>query len=243
TALVAQEQQSEGKEQPAVPASQSPAEPPSVFGLVLTITDKHNISNWVMDSGATSSATFDEADCVDVKDCDVQITAAGSSFSVKRIGTAIVHALDTTGKPQKITLSNCLISQLFPYKLLSLQAFTKKGHTVTMADDMVHISNKVNDVVLVGVRDPTSQLFMLRESPMPKADAQLLAKSYGGGDDLLWKLHLRHGHRNFIDICKQYNLPIPKVLPACTSCVMGKSHVHPPISSGFDRATRRAEGF
>src|SRR6185437_3372703 len=50
TALVVQEQQAEGKEQPAAaPASQTPpAEPPSVFGFVMTITEKHNISNWVM---------------------------------------------------------------------------------------------------------------------------------------------------------------------------------------------------
>ena len=70
-----------------------------------------------------------------------------------------------------------------------------------------------------------------------------MAKSYGAGDDLLWKLHLRHGHRNFADLARQYKLPLPKVLPSCTSCIMGKSHVHPPISSGFERATRRAEGF
>jgi len=52
---------------------------------------------------------------------------------------------------------------------------------------------------------------------------------------------VRHGHRNFADLARQYKLPLPKVLPSCTSCIMGKSHVHPP--SGFERATRRAEGF
>ena len=185
-ALVAQNQTGEGKEYPPTPATLPTATPPDtdhVFGFVLTITDKHHISHWVMDSGATSSATFDEADCVDVKDCDVQITAAGSSFSVKRIGTAVVHALDVKGRPQKMTLSNCLISPLFPYKLLSLQCFTKKGHTVTMAENVVHISNKVNDIVLVGARDPTSQLFLLQETPtvLPDPQPALLAKSYGWG--------------------------------------------------------------
>lgn len=61
--------------------------------------------------------------------------------------------------------------------------------------------------------------------------------------DLLWKLHLRHGHRNFADICRQYDLQIPKPMPACTSCIMGKSHVHPHLSNGFERASRVAEGF
>jgi transposase InsO family protein len=48
---------------------------------------------------------------------------------------------------------------------------------------------------------------------------------------------------NFVDVARQYNLPIPKSMPACTSCVMGKSHLHPPLSNGFERATRIAEGF
>ena len=35
--------------------------------------------------------------------------------------------------------------------------------------DTVRIANKINDVVLVGVRDPTSQLFLLQEAPPPEA--------------------------------------------------------------------------
>ena len=145
---------------------------------------------------------------------------------------------------QKLTLANCLISSLFPYKLHSLPTLTKRGLTVLMEQDEIRISNKVNDVVLVGRRDPTSHLFVLQEAPTN--DATLLAKSYGGGSssdqDLLWKLHLRHGHRNFADLAKQYQLPMPKTPPSCTSCVMGKAHMHH-LSSGFERATRKAEGF
>ena len=36
---------------------------------------------------------------------------------------------------------------------------------------------------------------------------------------------------------------MPKQTPSCTSCVMGKSHLHPKLSDGFERATRKAEGF
>ena len=110
----------------------------------------------------------------------------------------------------------------------------------------MRIANKMNDVVLVGQRDPTSQLFLLQEAPAAQCVPSLLARAYGSGEsdsELLWKLHLRHGHRNFGDVARQYNLPVPKVIPACTSCVMGKSHVHPHLSSGFERATRRAQGF
>src|SRR5262249_41478048 len=59
----------------------------------------------------------------------------------------------------------------------------------------------------------------------------------------LWKLHLRHGHRNFVDICRQYNLPVPAQLPVCNSCIQGKAHLYPHDVGTFQRATRPAEGF
>jgi hypothetical protein len=102
-------------------------EPERPFTLVLTISAGESIANWVMDSGATSNATFCESDCVDVRDCKVEVTAAGSTFTVTRIGTAKIQALDAQGRVQQLSLSNCLISPQFPYKLLSLQTFTKKA--------------------------------------------------------------------------------------------------------------------
>ena len=94
----------------------------------------------------------------------------------------------------------------------------------------------------MGVRDPHTQLFFLQEYEAP-ASTSLRARSESGDSDLLWKLHLRHGHRNFDDIARQYGLPMPKEAPGCTSCVMGKSTVHPHLSDGFERATRKAQGF
>jgi hypothetical protein len=128
-----------------------PSEEESPFGLMmLTQCSPHQIANWVLDSGATSNATFEESDCINVEDCDIKITAAGSTFTVKRKGTAFINALDEKGNVQPVTLSNCLISPLFPFRLLSLNCFTKRGHTVTFDKDGVRISNKINDVVLVG---------------------------------------------------------------------------------------------
>jgi len=54
-------------------------------GVVLgtgIFTDKH-VDAWVLDSGATSSATFDERDCVDVCPCEVRVTGAGGDFTVR----------------------------------------------------------------------------------------------------------------------------------------------------------------
>jgi hypothetical protein len=237
------------------------AHEPSVddpFIFVVTANHKrHRNSGWVLDSGATQSATYDINDCVDVVDCNVSITGAGCAFAVSKKGTAIITVLNDVGKEETIRIRDCLISDKFPYKLLALQSFTKKGHSVLMTGDSVAISNKRNDFVISAWKDPTSRLYFLSQKeifadharsahgPAVPANQLFLAKSYTGGvtRDLLWKLHLRHGHKNFEDVCRQYNLPVPRVIPPCTSCVMGKSHLHPYISSGFTRATRPGEGF
>ena len=104
------------------------------------------------------------------------------------------------------------------------------------------ISNKVN-VVLVGDRDPRTLLLLLRQVH----NAAMLAKSYGAGGkselELLKTLHLRLGHRNFADLARQFGLSIPKEIPSCTSCLMGKGHANPHFQSSFERATRRGQGF
>ena len=184
------------------------------------------------------------------------MTAAGSEFIVTKMGTAIVNAVDEQGRQQKISFTNCLISPLFPCKLVSMSSMTKKGVYVHMTNNKMRMTNAINDVVLLGLRDSASQLFLLQEEaaakkplPSPLADptTTMLAKSYqegaGSHADMLWKLHLRHGHRNFADLARQYNIPVPKQTPSCTSCVMGKAHQQPKLSDGFDRAKRKAEGF
>jgi hypothetical protein len=210
---------------------------------------------WIFDSGATRSATFDASDCIGIKDCDIMVTAAGCSFKVKQIGTAIIPVADDSGVTQTIQVRNCLISEKFPVKLLALQSFAKRGNSVVMKDKTIHISNPSKNFVIVAHKDPGSKLFFLQEKTgdsllrmgqnvVSKPERSLLAKSYSAlGGDTLWKLHLRHGHRNFDDICRQYGIPAPKIKPVCTSCVMGKAHLHPHISSGFVRASRPAEGF
>ncbi len=221
------------------------------FSFMLAATKSSHAGAWVMDSGATSSATYDEQDCVNVRECDVKVTAAGSEFAVTKLGTALIETRDEMGRAQKIAVSNCLISPKFPCKLLSLPNLTRKGLTVTMTTDKMRLSNPHNNVVLVGHRDAASQLFLLQQANTQTQQQQfksaLLAKSYQAGNgseqDLLWKLHLRHGHRNFADLARQYGLTLPKQTPACTSCVMGKAHLQPKLSSGFERATRKAEGF
>lgn len=213
--------------------------------------DSLSNTGWVLDSGATACATFDEKDCVDVRSCNVRVTAAGSVFFVKKIGTAVISAKTEKGLPMEVKMTDCLISEYFPYKLLAVSKFTKKNYCFSINNDRMRISNASNDIVFIALRDAISGLFFFSLAPiLPELDYNsLLAKSYmpmgktGDNLDFLWKMHFRHGHRNFSDLSRQYNLSLPSNLPACTSCVMGKSHTHPHFSNGFQRATRRAQGF
>src|SRR5262249_7905610 len=105
------------------------------------VLDRSCKNSWVCDSGATSSATYDADDCVDIVECKVDVTAAGTAFNVERKGTAVILVTDTCGRQQELRITNCLISDKFPYKLLALQAFTTKGHSVLMKEDALYVSN------------------------------------------------------------------------------------------------------
>ena len=65
-----------------------------------------------------------ESDCINVRDCKVTVTAAGTTFEVRRTGTAIIDTLDERGRPVRLHMNNTLISERFPYKLLALQLNT-----------------------------------------------------------------------------------------------------------------------
>ena len=114
-----------------------------------------------------------------------------------------------------------------------------------MKGDEISIFKPGTDVSLRAFKDPNTKLFFLHDLPCREREQILLSRSYHGPSEpsVLWKLHLRHGHRHFSDICRQYKLPVPSSFPTCTSCVMGKSTEQPPHSAGFERATRRGEGF
>ena len=242
-------------------------------------------NSWVCDSGATSSATYNSADCVDIQDCNVTVTAAGSSFTVLKKGTALICVIDTAGKKQQLRVSNCLISERFPYKLLALQSFTSRGFSIYMQQSHLTLLNKAMNISLRATHDKVSRLFLLqgcvqngqnekitqqpavavgRDLSKPaqclSADfvfavspvveqrqaKQLLARSYTSAEasNELWKLHLRHGHTNFSDLCRQYGIQPPSNFPVCMSCLMGKSHVYGHDSGqSFMRATRPGEGL
>ena len=211
-----------GTPNPAISATTAPEIKHNVHVFALS-DSAPNLSKWVLDSGATCCATYAEADCVDVRECQAHVTAAGSTFSVNKMGTAVIETQDEKGRPVQLRMTDTLISSKFPYKLLALQQFTRKGgHEISMTQDSIRIRNNSNDTVFVGLRDSQTQLFFLQQPAAVSASEQssLLARSYGSGGksdlDLLWKLHVRHGHRNFVDVARQYNLTLPSEIPACT---------------------------
>ena len=114
-----------------------------------------------MDSGATSSATYDQNDCINVIPCNVQVTAAGTTFAVTRMGTAFITAATQGGETQTLHVAGGLISTRFPFKLLALQSFTNKGHTAVVKNDLITISNPFNSTVLLAGKDQKTKLFFL----------------------------------------------------------------------------------
>jgi hypothetical protein len=68
------------------------------------------------------------------------------------MGTALVNTQDEKGRPVQLHMSNTLISAKFPYKLLALQQFTRKGDAeITITKDRIRITSTANDTVLVGL--------------------------------------------------------------------------------------------
>ena len=92
--------------------------PPAPEGLLVALAMKSRSAGWVVDSGATACATYSKDDCINVRPCDISVTAAGCVFNVSLVGTAVVRAIDVLGKVRIINITNCLISDRFPYKLL-----------------------------------------------------------------------------------------------------------------------------
>ena len=115
----------------------------------------------MIDSGATSSATFAEEDCTDVRECNVGVTAAGCSFIFKKMGTAKLRVFNEKGDLQTVTIADTLFSDKLPYRLLALQAFTNKGYTAFVDKNCMKISGR-GTVPLVAFKDVTTALFMLR---------------------------------------------------------------------------------
>jgi len=91
------------------------------------------------------ACTFLEEDCEDVVECNARVTIDGTSFVVTKRGTAIFHARNSLGYLQILKVQNCLISPKFPHRFLSLQAFTKKGHTVKASGDLLKFRTRERD--------------------------------------------------------------------------------------------------
>ena len=96
-------------------------------------------SGWILDSGATACATFDARDCTDIVSCNITVTSAGCTFLVSQVGTAVIRTSDSCGKPRTITIKGCLISDRFPYRLIAIQVFTNKGHSVSMVGSQLTV--------------------------------------------------------------------------------------------------------
>jgi len=116
---------------------------------------------FILDSGATSSATFCAADCTDIVPCTVSVNAAGGNFIVSQKGTAKFSIVGKSGKSVDISVADTLISEKFPFRLWALQSITNKGGYVTMKGECMSFFLFGVDDEFEAKKDAETRLFSI----------------------------------------------------------------------------------
>ena len=78
------------------------------------------INKVVVDGASTTSATFDESRCFNIRECAVTVRGPNSkdSFLVTKIGSTVFNIM-TAGRKTRMSVDNVLISERFPFHILS----------------------------------------------------------------------------------------------------------------------------
>lgn len=74
-----------------------------------------------VDGAATAHASWDQGGCYDIEPCKVLIKHADSSsnFEVRKKGKRLLELEDEHGRRIKVVMANVLISDKFPFHILS----------------------------------------------------------------------------------------------------------------------------
>ena len=118
---------------------------------------------FILDSGATSSATFNPADCVDIVPCSISVNAAGGAFIVKQKGTAKFIITAKSGSNVEVSVKDTLISEKFPFRLWALQSITNKGGSITIKGEHMSFFLSGVDEEFIAAKDPETRLFSIEK--------------------------------------------------------------------------------
>ena len=92
----------------------------TVPAYVFTMNGATKINKVVVDGASTTSATFDESRCFNIRECAVTVRGPNSkdSFLVTKIGSTAFNIM-TAGRKTRLSVDNVLISERFPFHILS----------------------------------------------------------------------------------------------------------------------------
>ena len=184
-----------------------------------------DMSDWIIDSGATQHMTFEKnrlTDYIEFKQpCKVNL---GDNRTILAYGKGTFSLVaDLNGQSQNIGLREVLFLPELEKNLLSVRAMVKLGASVTFEGDMCKITRNSK---LLAAGETCGKLYVLKVIP-EKEDVNV-AKEESNLN--LW--HCRFGHLGMENISKLMNgnmvdgmkTTTDNVRGTCESCVMGKQH-------------------
>ncbi|KAL3638973.1 Beta-galactosidase 8 [Castilleja foliolosa] len=171
---------------------------------------KEKTSEWLLDSGATNTMTYDRKDIFDETCPHISqiLTANGGTTSVESAGKLKLTS--------NINISHCLFIPALTCKLLSVSQVTKELNCMVLMYPNFCILQDILTKRIIGRGTERNGLYYINEvSPT--------GSSFHTKDaSLSWKWHRRLGHPSPHYFKTLFpHLPLPE---HCTSCILAKSH-------------------
>ena len=158
----------------------------------------------------------------------------GDTISVHGTGTLKLKWNDSKyGAGKIVEIYNVLYSPKLRYNLVSQCVLATQGWRTTYYEGregtplQAFSFNKKSKTSFKAVASPYEGLYKMQMSPIPNKVVSLLTKGVNSNSTqaeqlLLW--HNRLGHLNFQAVSKATGIPLPKDMPICEDCIIGKQH-------------------
>jgi hypothetical protein len=136
------------------------------------VVSRKKVGRFVLDSGSTTHATYDEGRCFDVEECHVVVEGSNSdaAFVCVKKGKLYVNASNTrTGGINRLLLTDVLINPIFPFHIFSEVRALEAGCIVGKVQGMstittvegAHVLDASQQLLPSGVK-----LYFIDEAPV-----------------------------------------------------------------------------
>ena len=216
-----------------------------MIGLVAEqVLATKNISNWIVDSGATCHMCNDKSLLTDIEDIEeTQDITLGDGYAVNATakGTVELNMYLTIGKSQRCRLHDVLYVPNLSYNLLSVAKGTSSGKSFKFADSNCSILDGNGRQIATATK--SGNLYHLNCSTTQTANA--IVKKCASSEETkenLW--HRRFGHLgagNLEKLARRelvsgFDYDTSKKPEFCEPCIDGKHHRLPFPKKGGERA-------